>query len=67
MKPKDFDADHFARNLKESADQAFDGAEFILKRNRMGVSLFFAMPLCKERWLSLFAKTRGKCRRGEEI
>jgi HEPN domain-containing protein len=42
MKPKDFDADHFARNLKESADQAFDGAEFILKRNRMGVSLFFA-------------------------
>ena len=42
MKRKDFDVDVYAKFLKEKAEEDFDGAEFILKHNRMGVSLFFA-------------------------
>lgn len=54
---KELDADRYAAFLKENADEDFDGAEFILKYNRMGFCLFpthaalqktFAVIICKE-------------------
>ena len=41
MKPKDFDADKYAVVLKKSADDAFDGAELMLRHKKNGYALFW--------------------------
>jgi len=60
MKSKDFDADRYAVALKESADEAFDGAEMMLRRKRNGFALFWAHAALQRKMAVIICKETRK-------
>ncbi len=60
MKSKDFDADNFAVALKKSANQAFDGAELMLRYKKNGYALFWVHAALQRRMAVMICKETRK-------